>query len=166
MTRSRLLVSLWVLCLATACYGPSSNLTDSGKGKPTLVAEFPPTVSPGAREDLVLEIANPGPGDMGSVVVAFTQVGVPGSGLGAPLIPYGTGGENPAIEKVEPEPESVYEDGSVYTFAGLEEGSSTTITFTVVVPRVRGPASNSVQVYDGTELDRGAGQRVSTTIQG
>jgi hypothetical protein len=155
-----------LLCAGAACYRDNSNLTESGKGKPTLVVEFPATVSPGESEDLVLEISNPGPGDMESVFVAFTHVGVPGSGLGNALIPFGADGENPAIESIEPEPESVSDDGSVYAFAGLAAGSSTTITFTVVAPRARGPAANSVQVYDGSELERGTGKRVATSVQG
>jgi hypothetical protein len=160
-----LLLSSLLLCAGVACYG-ASNVTESGKGKPTLAVDFPANVSAGATEDLVLDISNPGPGDMDSVFVAFTYVGVQGSGLGNPLIPFGTGGENPAFASISPEPDSVSEDGSVYRFPGLAEGSSTTITFSVVVPRTRGSASNSVQVYDGSDLERGAGKAVTTTVEG
>lgn len=166
MTRVRLHVACLLLCAALACYGGDSNLTESGKGKPTLTVEFPERVNAGATADLVLEISNPGPGAMDSVFVAFTHVGVPGSGLGNALIPFATGGENPAIESIDPEPQSVSEDGSVYRFSGLPAGSSTTITFAVVAPTQRGPAANSVQIYDGSELERGTGKRVSTTVQG
>jgi hypothetical protein len=162
----RTLLLTFVLCAGAACYGADSDLTESGKGKPTLTVDFPETVSPGATEDLVVEVSNPGPGEMDSVFIAFTHVGVPGSGLGNPLIPFGTGGENPAIASISPEPDSVSEDGSVYRFPALAAGSSTTITFSVVVPRTRGPAANSVQVYDGSELERGTGKRVATTVQG
>lgn len=150
----------------SACYTSRGNLTESGKGKPTLTVTFPAKASPGAVEELVLEVSNPGPGDMDSVVVAFTQVGIPGSGVGNALIPFSTGGENPAVERIEPSPDSVYEDGSVFSFGGLAEGSTTTITFSVKVPTTRGPAANSVQVYDGSEPERGTGERVSTTVEG
>jgi hypothetical protein len=166
VTRARLYLACLFVCAAVACYGNDSNLTGSGKGRPTLTVRFPATVAAGATEDLVLEISNPGPGAMVSVFVAFTHVGVPGSGLGNPLIPFGTGGHNPAIESIDPEPESISEDGSVYRFRGLDAGSSTTITFEVTAPTERGPAANSVQVYDGSELDRGTGKRVSTTVAG
>jgi hypothetical protein len=161
-----MLMASLLLCSGIACYGSGSNLTESGKGKPTLVVEFPETVSAGATEDLVLEVSNPGPGAMDSLFVAFTHVGVPGSGLGNALIPFSSGGENPAIADITPEPDSVSEDGSVYRFPRLAEGSSTRITFSVIVPRTRGPAANSVQVYDGSELERGTGKRVATTVRG
>ena len=141
-------------------------MTESGKGKPTLEVDFPTSVRPGEIAEMVLDVSNPGPGAMDSVFVAFTYVGVPGSGLGNPLIPFASGGENPAIAGTSPEAESVSEDGSVYRFAGLPAGSSTTITFRIVVPTTRGPAANSVQVYDGSDLERGTGKRVATTVEG
>jgi hypothetical protein len=162
----RVVVASFLLCAGVACYGSGSNLSESGKGIPTLTVDFPETVNAGATEDLVLEVSNPGPGDMPSVFVAFTHVGVPGSGLGNALVPFGSDGENPAIADVSPEPDSVSEDGSVYRFPHLAEGDTTTITFSVIVPRIRGAAANSVQVYDGSELDRGTGKRVATTVQG
>ena len=166
MKALRLLVVSLLLCAGAACYGSGSNLSESGKGIPTLTVEFPETVTAGATEDLVLVVTNPGPGDMDSVFIAFTHVGVPGSGLGNALVPFGADGENPAIADISPEPDSVSQDGSVYRFPRLAEGDSTTITFSVIVPVVRGAAANSVQVYDGSELDRGIGKRVATTVQG
>ena len=158
---------LVVLALAAAsCYGSDSNLSESGKGKPTLTIEFPASVKPGATEDLVLEISNPGPGGIPSLFVAFANVGVPGSGLGNELVPFSTSEENPAVADVSPEPESVSQDGVVYRFGELEAGAATRITFSIVVPRVRGPAASSVQVYDGNELDRATGKRVATTVEG
>lgn len=161
-----LILATLALAAGGACFASGGDLTASGKGKPQLVVEFPATVAPASTEDLVLDVSNPGPGDMDSVLVAFTHVGVPGSGLGEALVPFASGGENPAVQSVDPEPESVSEDGVVYRFAGLAAGESTTITFSLVMPSVRGPASNSVQVYDGSEVDRAVGERVSTTVQG
>ena len=158
--------SLLLLCSGVACRAGDSNLSASGKGKPTLVVEFPATLGAGATGDLVLEISNPGPGAMDSVFVAFTNVGVPGSGLGTALVPPGAGGENAAVADVDPEPESVSDDGIVYRFPGLSVGAATTITFSIVAPEERGQAASSVQVYDGKELDRATGERVSTTVQG
>ena len=162
----RTLAAALLLCAGVSCYGSDSNLTESGKGKPTLTVSFPDSVSPGDVEDLVLEVSNPGPGDMSSLFVAFTNVGVPGSGLGNPLIPFGSRGESPAIVDISPEPESVSDDGSVYRFPRLEEGAATRITFSVEAPETRGPAANSVQVYDGADLERGTGKRVATTVEG
>lgn len=166
MTSLRVVLIGLLLCAGTACYASDSDLSASGKGKPTFVVDFPATASPGATEDLVLDISNPGPGDMTSLFVAFANVGAQGSGLGNRLVPFSTGGENPAVATVDPEPDSVSEDGVVYRFSGLAAGASTTITFSLVLPRTRGVASSSVQVYDGSELDRAAGKRVAVTVQG
>ena len=166
MTRCRVSFVALLLCAGSACYASDSNLSESGKGKPTLTVEFPSTVSPASTHDLVLEVSNPGPGAMDSVFVAFTNVAIPGTGLGSALVPFSSGGENPAVAGIDPEPESVSDDGAVYRFPGLSAGTSTTITFSLVVPQERGPAASSVQVYDGSELDRAAGERVATTVQG
>jgi hypothetical protein len=152
--------------LCTACFGSGTRTTETGRGLPQLTVRFPATAAPTATEDLVLSISNPGPGEMDSVFVAFTNVGAPGSGLGQELIPFASGGENPAIAGIDPRPESVSEDGVVYRFPGLAVGESTTITFSIVVPTDRGVAASSVQVYDGNEVDRAVGERVSTTVQG
>jgi hypothetical protein len=148
------------------CFASSSRTTESGKGIPQLTVAFPSTAAPGATEDLVVTVSNPGPGEMDSVFVAFANVGAPGSGLGNELIPFASGGENPAIADIDPQPESVSQDGVVYRFPALAVGESTTITFSVIVPVTRGPAASSVQVYDGNEVDRAAGERVSITVQG
>ena len=155
------------LVALSACYGSgSSDLSREGHGRPRLSIEFPSSTTAGATEELVVHVSNPGPGAMDSIFLAFTNVGVPGSGIGTALVPFGRRGENPAIASVSPEPDAVSDDGVVYRFPGLEVGASATITFSVVVPSTPGPAANSLQVYDGSEPDRAAGIRVGTTVRG
>ena len=155
------------LSALTACYGTgNSNLTQAGNGKPQMSLEFPAEVPPGTTQDLRIEVTNPGPGAMDSVFVAFTAVGVPGSGVGVPIVSPVRGHMNPAVDGIEPDAAGISDDGVVYRFQGLAEGESTTITFFLVMPDTPGPASNSVQVYDGSEPDRAVGMRLATTVQG
>lgn len=168
MTRPFVRVALGVVACAAlaACYTTNSNLSSEGHGIPQLKVEFPQSVPAGSTEELRLTVTNPGPGDMDSVFVAFTAVGVPGSGIGTSLVETGRNGRNPAIVGVEPDADDVSDDGVVYRFPGLKVGRSTTIVFELVIPKVSGPAANSVQVYDGSEPDRAIGMRVATTVQG
>lgn len=162
---------LWVLasslCAFVSCYGPgSSNLSREGHGRPQLTIDFPSTAPAGSTQDLDLRISNPGPGAMDSVFVAFTNVGVPGTGLGNAIVPFTHGSKNPAVAGVDPKPEAISNDGVVYRFGPLEEGAGELITFSLVMPDTPGPAANSVQVYDGSEPDRAVGMRLSTTVEG
>jgi hypothetical protein len=163
----KLFVALAAMLLASgACYTTNSNLSSEGHGIPQLSVDFPASVTAGSTAELTLTVSNPGPGDMDSVFVAFTAVGVPGSGIGTTIVESGRNGRNPAIAGVDPEPDDVSDDAVVYRFPGLKEGEATTIAFRLVIPHVSGPAANSVQVYDGSEPDRAIGMRVGTTVQG
>jgi hypothetical protein len=62
-------------------------------------------------------------------------------------------------------PAGISQDGVLYTFEGLDEGESGTFIFDVKVPEQPGTAANSVQVYDGQELERASGVRVETTVE-
>jgi hypothetical protein len=155
------------LFLLVACYGSgNSNLTQEGSGKPQMSLEFPSEAPAGTTQDLRIKVTNPGPGAMDSVFVAFTAVGVPGSGTGLPIVSPVSGSKNPAIDGIEPDALGISDDGVVYRFEGLGVGQSTTITFFLVMPDTPGPAANSVQVYDGSEPDRAVGMRLAITVQG
>jgi hypothetical protein len=167
LTRPFFLAALLaVLGVTTACFTTNSNVNGEGHGLPQMSIEFPPVAPAGSTQELKIEVTNPGPGEMDSVFVAFTAVGVPGSGIGEPLVAPAANGRNPAIVSIEPDADDVSDDGVVYRFPGLEVGDSTTIAFSIVVPDTAGPASNSVQVYDGSEPDRAVGMRVRTMVQG
>lgn len=164
----RVVVAVLALALLAACFGPDPNLTESGKGKPLLTVEFPERASRGSLATATLTIENPGPGDMGSVVVAFVTVGVAGASgpLPAELVPVTTSSDNPAIASVSPEPRDVSDDGVVYVFDGLEEGQSREISFEIRVPIEPGPAANSVSVYAGEDADRIKGVLLQTEVTG
>ena len=159
------MVALFVVMFA-ACRG-DENLTDTGMGLPTVSAEFPETVTTGSTETLDVTVENPGPGDMDTIAIAFALIGPSSgeSGFPAPLIAIGVKGESPSIVEVEPSPNGVSQDAVVYTFEGIPEGESASYSFDVKVPDEPGTAANSVQVYDGQEVDRAAGVRVETTVE-
>lgn len=151
-----------------ACTGRDPNLTQSGKGKPYLTVAFPESAAPGTVHEAVLEITNPGPGDMRTVVVAFAAIS-PRSGtqeFPAPIV----GIANASVLRVVPEPTSVSPDGVIYTFGPeadlprLKAGGSMTVTFSLKVPVTAGVAANSVQVYDGSDVDRVVGVRMETLV--
>lgn len=164
----RLAVAAALLLVPAACFGPDPNVTESGKGLPFLEIDFPPRVQARSTHTATLTVENRGPGDMGSVVVAFASVGVAGASgpLADDLVPISVGGDNPAIASITPEPESVSDDGVVYVFGGLPEGETMTIEFEIVAPDTPGPAANSVSVYDGAESDRIRGLRLETLVTG
>lgn len=152
---------------APGCFqGGDEDLTSEGKGKPTVTIDFPSSVEPGSTQTASLEVTNPGPGDMPSVVVAFAFVGpVATEGeLPPAIVTVGTKGENPSIKGVDPPPGGVSPDGVVYVFEGLEAGAAMRITFEIVVPEEPGSAANSVTVYDGADPSRAAGARLQTTV--
>lgn len=154
--------------LLIGCFGPDPNLTESGKGKPVLAVDFPDAVSPGEVATATLTVENPGPGDIRIVTVAFAGVGVPAASgpLPVDLVPITTTPDNPAVRSVEPQPQSVSNDGVVYYFGGLEEGETMEIAFEIVAPEEPGPAASSVSVYDGREPDRIRGVRLETVVRG
>lgn len=165
---ARLVAAVCALALLSGCFGPDPDVTESGKGKPVIAVEFPESVSRGATETATLTVENPGPGDIGSLVVAFASVGVAGASgpLPAELVPLAASSDNPAVASVTPEPRDVSDDGVVYVFEGLEEGASIEISFRLRVPETPGPAANSVSVYAGEDAARIRGLRLSTVVRG
>ena len=159
----------FVLCVVAAlmfgaCLGPDPNVTEGGRGKPELTLSFPETAAPGSIQTAELTVTNPGPGDMGSLVVAFSRLGDPK--LPVPVVDVTTRDGEGAVDDVEPQPAAVSPDGIVYTFGGLPEGDSTTITFRLRMPVDQGLAGNAILVYEGQDPDRARGVRLETEVGG
>lgn len=150
--------------LLSACFGDAQVLTEAGEGYPELAIEFPETTTPGATETAVLMISNPGPGDMESIVVAFSRLGDPA--LPAPLVDVEGPNQDGAVKNVTPEPTAVSPDGITYTFGGVDEEETMTIEFELVVPRVDGVAGNAILVYEGQDPNRARGVRLRTEVGG
>ena len=75
-------------------------------------------------------------------------------------------GESASIIEVEPSPRATSHDGVVFTFDGLAEGERRVLFIPSDGAGSKpGVAANSVQVYDGQEIDRAAGVRVETTVE-
>jgi hypothetical protein len=148
-----------------ACAG-TSELSASGKGLPQLEIDFVERAQSGSVHTSELVVRNPGPGDIGTLVVWFAGVGAPASeGLPNPLVDPGLGPTSGTILRVRPRPTSAARD-VVYRFGGLREDGSITISFLVRVPRRPGLAASSVVVYDDTEPDRASGVRMETLVEG
>lgn len=153
-----------VLLLLGGCFVPDPGLTDSGKGRPRLTLDFPENAAPGSVATAEIVVSNPGPEDMGSVVVAFSRLGDPE--LPPPLVEVASRDGSNAVRAVEPEPVAVSSDQIVYRFAGLDEGAEMTITFEIEVPTQPGSAGNAVLVYDGGDPERARGVRLETEVGG
>lgn len=163
----------WVVVVALAmpgCFGGSSNTTETGLGKPSVGVEIPAQVEAGSTQEFVVTIANPGPGDMDTVVVAFALVGPVRSDGSLPTPLVSMGGES-SVVSVDPEPAGISDNGTVYVFgdtrdaAVVAEGEEFQVTFTIETPDESGTAANSVQVYDGSEVERAAGARLETLVE-
>ena len=153
------------LLAAPACLAGFTELSESGKGLPQVTVEFPDEADPGSVHRAALDVANPGPGDMASVVVTFARVGAPAvEGLPNPIVDPGRGPDSGTVVSVEPRPTAASPD-VMYRFGPLAEGRSTTITFDLEVPRLPGPAANSVTVSDGDDPGRARGVRLETLVR-
>jgi hypothetical protein len=163
-----------LLLLLPACFGGNDpNLTESGKGKPRISVRFPATVESGSVHEAVVRVSNPGPGDINVLAIAFSLVGPdPGATeFPAPLVALGARRTNESIVSVSPEPTGISDQATVYTFGPLDgaprlpTGGSITITFVLKVPEGPGSAANSIQAYDGHEIDRARGVRLATEVR-
>jgi hypothetical protein len=163
--RARLGSALAAVLLA-ACVGSGGGLSSSGLGLPEVKVDFPVTSAPGSQHVAKLHVKNPGPGDIGSVVVAFSRTGPsPGAtALPSPIVDVGFGQSNPDIVAIHPTPAAVSPDAVVYRFRGLKVDGSMTIRFALKVPRTSGVVANAVIVYDGQHPDRGRGVRLQTVV--
>jgi len=160
----RLAAAAAVLLIFSACFGEGEQLTETGKGYPQLTVDFPETTTSGTTETAALTVTNPGPGDMGSIVVAFGRLGDPA--LPAPLVDVTARNREGAVKEVRPAPNAVSPDGITYTFDGLPVGESVTIEFDIEIPRLNGVAGNAVQVYEGQDPNRARGVPLRTEVGG
>lgn len=166
MTRVTGALVLTTVLLGACFTGSGPDVTSSGKGLPSLSLTFPEKVRGGTTEVAVLEVTNPGPGNMDSVLVAFSRVGASGvRELPMPIVDSGVAGRNAAVVAIDPDPNSVSNDAVVFAFDGLDEGDSATIEFTLRMPEEPGPAANSVVVYDGQDVARARGTRLETIVE-
>jgi hypothetical protein len=169
--RRRWLCAAAATLLLPACLGPDPNLTESGRGKPDIAVEFPARVPAGSTQEATFTITNPGPGAIDVLAIAFARLGDPK--LPQPIVEVAPRGEGAVLE-IEPDPMAVSRDGVVYAFGSsggesepaLGVGDSLEIIFTLAMPRTPGPAGNSVQAYDGDEVERARGVRLETEILG
>jgi hypothetical protein len=143
-----------------ACSSNDSNLSPEGHGFPIVTVAFPPSVDPGSVHTAVVTVTNPGPGDMPSVVVAFSRVG-----LDNPIVDGGAHSKNPNVLAVSPKPAAVDPSAVVYTFGPLRVKDSQTFDFKLRVPAQPGEAGNAVTAYDGSEVERVRGAHLSTTVR-
>ena len=160
---TRLGAAAAVAFFLVACFGPDPNLTAEGKGLPQLSLEFPASAAPGSVQTAVLTIDNPGPAEMSAIVVAFSRLGDPA--LPLPVVEVAGPGQEDPVRSVEPRPNAVSRDGSIYTFGPLAEGGTMTIRFELAIPETEGKVGNAVQVYDGREPDRARGVRLETEVE-
>lgn len=99
---SRAFLAGCALLLLVGCAGPDPNLTDTGAGKPKLTVDFPQSAAPGDVVTASVEVTNPGPRDMDSIVVSFVRVGDPS--LPEPIVEPRKGRVQSGIEDIRPEP--------------------------------------------------------------
>ncbi|HEV3473010.1 MAG TPA: hypothetical protein VG408_07395 [Actinomycetota bacterium] len=139
---------------------------DENPGDPVITVDFPATAEPGSIQAATFTISNPGPGDMGSLFLAFVRVGPSqgGSELPFPIVDPGRDKVNPNIVSIEPEPEAISPDAVQFRFGSLEQGEQLTVTFELRIPEVTGEVANSVTAYAGEDPSRASGVRLSTQV--
>jgi hypothetical protein len=172
--RLRFLTLSSLLLLGAVCAGPVTTTTDSGQPLPRVQVRFPDQTAPAAVETATIEVANPGPGDIESLFVAFSLVGVGGSdGVAEPLVDIGARARSPSVVAVRPKPDATSSDGVTYKFSDpdgsepvLEAGRSFEVQFDVRVPAEPGRAASSVQVYAGEDPERSQGALLETEVTG
>jgi hypothetical protein len=158
-------IAIAVICLVVigACTGPDPNLTETGAGKPRITIDIPETAPPGDVVTASIEISNPGPQDMDSIVVSFVRVGDPS--LPEPIVEPRKGRAESGIEDIRPEPAGESPPDATYAFGGVPEGESITLEFDLRMPDDVGSYGNSVQIYEGAEVDRAAGARLEIEVR-
>jgi hypothetical protein len=169
----RLALAGLVLAVATGCFGADPGLTESGLAKPVITVDWPVELPAGSTEQLIVEVENPGPGDMNAFSIAFAAIAIGGSeGNAQPLLapaapPEDLGEDQPissSITAIEPEPLTVGQGGLVFGFGPLPAGESSSVSFDVEVPEQPGTYANSVQAYDSQALDRIDAQKLQVEV--
>ncbi|MDQ3955715.1 MAG: hypothetical protein M3285_09220 [Actinomycetota bacterium] len=144
-----------------------SRLGDTGevgdKAELSVSVSFPTTAAPGDVATAAITVTNSGSADVKALFVSFSLVGGGGeAGVVEPLV-EAVAGEQPSIVAVRPPPDATG-GGMRYGFGRLAAGDSTTVEFDLRVPESPGTASNSVQVYDGSDPDVATGARLTTEV--
>ena|GEM_PF-1353169 len=153
------------LLLGAVCAGQPA-----GPGQPQLQVSFPSQARSAAVETAILEVTNPGPEAIDSLLVSFSLVGSAGGTVSQSLVASGARKKSPSIEDVRPEPGGISLDGVVFRFAGegsaavLDAGEKISLEFDIRVPRSPGLSASSVQVYAGENPERAQGVRLETEI--
>ena len=152
------------LLLGAVCAGEPA-----GPGRPQLEVSFPQQAAAGSVETATLEVSNPGPDDITTVIVSFSLVGSPGGTVAEPLVVPGARKRSPSIAAVRPRPRGVSLDGVVFRFGEgseplLPPGDELTLEFDIRVPKRLGPSAGSVQVYAGEDPERAQGVRLETEV--
>lgn len=142
------------------CWAPEPDVTSSGRGLPDVVVEFPEASPARSVQTAAVTVANPGPGDISSLAIAFARVG-----NDPPIVDSGSRGRNEAVVEVDPEPLTIDQAGVVYRFEGLAEGDAVAISFRLRIPDVQGIAANSVTVYAAEDVERVRGIRLETVVK-
>lgn len=141
---------------------------DENPGDPFITVDFPATAEGGSVHAATFTITNPGPTEMGSVIIAFARVGPRegGRALPFPIVDPGRDKVNPNIVAIDPEPDAISPDAVLFRFPGLDAGEEMSVTFRLRVPEVTGEVANSVTAYAGEDPARAAGVRLATQVQG
>jgi hypothetical protein len=169
----RLALAGLVLAAATGCFGADPGLTESGLAKPVVSFEWPVELPAGTTEELIVEVENPGPGDMSAFSIAFAAIAIGGAEGNAEALllpaapPEELGDDQPlssSIAAIEPEPLTVGQGGLVFGFGPLPAGESTSVSFDIEVPEEPGSYANSVQAYDSQALDRIDAQKLQVEV--
>ena len=164
MRRSAAAILIASLALG-GCFGPDPNLTESGKGKPEVVIDFPAEVQRGSTHTALVTVTNPGPGDIAGFSIEFSLVGkAGGQSLPTPLVEAGSQEASPSLGGIEPEPQAVSLEGLRFVFGALDEGESAEVSFEIVAPDQPGIAANAVIVSDTEEIERSRGVRLVTEV--
>lgn len=162
--RARIVV---IALIATACLGVDTNVTESGKGVPEVTLDFPRSVDTGSTSTLRVSVANPGPGDIDSLFIAFAAVGIGGrQGNALPLVVPTRRGTSRSVAAVQPDPVAVGGGGVIFRFGPLDVDESADFNFEIVAPEEPGTYANSVQAYDGLDTERISGVALETEVRG
>ncbi|MEA2447488.1 MAG: hypothetical protein QOK47_1125 [Actinomycetota bacterium] len=162
-------LALVLSLVLVGCFGPDPKLTESGKSRPDISIEAPPSAAPGDEVEVTLAISNPGPQNLSGTVVTFAR-------LGDPELPYpiveSIEGQSAGVVAVDPKPVAESPDGVTFRFPGLADGESLEVTFTLRIPEraeMTGDSEsvgNSVQVYDAEDPERARGVPLKVRLEG
>lgn len=168
MRRAGALIGVVFVLIAVLFVANRDLRRDDDPGDPFITVDFPATAESGSIQTATFTISNPGPVDMGALVLAFARVGPSQGGreLPFPIVDPGRDKVNPNIVAIDPEPAAISPDAVLFRFDGLEEGEEMVVSFELRIPEITGEVANSVTAYAGEDPSRAKGVRLSTQVQG